>query len=126
MIKTLIVEDTPIALIGALTVLNNFNDLQVDSAESGQKALELAEKKAYELVFLDLGLPDIEGFEVAKTLRNTTTATSSKVIIIALTAHAEEDYQRQCEAVGFNGFLVKPLTDDNVKYILHRFIQSAA
>lgn len=120
-IKTLIVEDMPIALIGGLTVLEKFN-LDVDSAENGNQALELASKIAYRLIFLDLGLPDMEGIEVARKLReNHTNLTLSDTLIIALTAHAEESYQNQCKAAGINGFLTKPLTDENVKDILRKF-----
>lgn len=120
-IKVLIVEDMPIALIGALTVLKNFN-LDVDSAENGLQALELASKTGYQVIFLDLGLPDIGGLEVARRLKNNTEhETLSDVVIIALTAHTEENYQKECEAVGIDGFLTKPLTDDNVEDILRNF-----
>lgn len=125
-VKTLIVEDMPIALIGALTVLEKFN-LDIDSAENGNQALELASKIAYQLIFLDLGLPDMEGIEVARKLReNHTNSTLSDTLIIALTAHAEESYQNECEAAGFNGFLTKPLTDENVKNILRKLGKYAA
>lgn len=125
-IKVLIVEDMPIALMGALIVLKKFN-LEVDNAENGEKALELASKIEYQIVFLDLGLPDIEGVDVAKKLRsNTANATHSNVFIIALTAHAEEDYQKECEIAGINKFLTKPLTEDDVINILHQFDQYAA
>lgn len=122
-IKTLIVEDMPIALIGALTVLKKFN-LEIDSAENGKQALELASQTAYELIFLDLGLPDISGIEVAKRLR--ANETLSHTVIMALTAHAEEELQQECKIAGFNGFLTKPLTDENVKAILRQFDKYAA
>lgn len=125
-IKTLLVEDVPIALISALTILQKFN-LDIDKAENGNKALYLARETAYHLIFLDLGLPDISGIEVARNLRNNkTNATATDTVIIALTAHAEETYQHECEAAGINGFLTKPLTEENIKDILRKFYKSAA
>lgn len=120
-IKTLIIEDTPIALLSALTILNNFN-LEIDTASDGNEALRHLTNNKYHIIFLDLGLPDIDGIDIAKMIRNNNSyATSSKVTIVALTAHTKDEYKMQCEEAKFDKFLTKPLKEEDVKNIINNY-----
>ncbi|MFN8233173.1 MAG: response regulator transcription factor [Actinomycetota bacterium] len=74
-------------------------------AESGERALEAAQRSAPDLVVLDLGLPDLPGEEVARTLR-----TASNVPIIMLTAKAGEDDRIAGLRLGADDYMVKPFS----------------
>ncbi|MFU8797517.1 MAG: response regulator [Gammaproteobacteria bacterium] len=83
---------------------------QVDLAETGHDALKLCQKYRYDLVLLDMGLPDISGLEVAAALRNHEKSQNAfPTPLIALTAHSFDEDQQQAKAVGIDDYLVKPL-----------------
>lgn len=113
--KVLIVEDTTIALISALLVLQKFH-LDIDIAKTGADATALASEKKYNLILLDLGLPDMSGAEVVNQLRNSPhNATAPEVAIIAVTAYSKEQYKEQLDDLAVDGFLTKPLQYDTLK-----------
>lgn len=120
-VKVLLVEDTKIAQMVAVKLLQSF-PFQVDLAESGTQALELVSKNHYDLIFMDIGLPESNDFGLiaTQTIR-TSENSSSKAIIIALTAHNDEKLANQCIGCGMNYFLTKPLSADKVKDIINRF-----
>jgi CheY-like chemotaxis protein/HPt (histidine-containing phosphotransfer) domain-containing protein len=78
----------------------------VDIAKNGTLAMELHSSKAYDLVFMDIHMPEMNGYEVARRIR----AGGSTTPIIAITAgNLQEDRQRSLDS-GMNGFLHKPVT----------------
>lgn len=111
----LLVEDHPIASKIARLTLSELNCL-VDLAQSGQEALRLFEEKNYDLVFMDIGLPDISGFEVTSQMRKNEHKTV--VPIIALTAHDDEKIRYECQEAGMVDFLPKPITREKVLHCL--------
>jgi len=116
-ISVLFVEDNALASkLGAL-ILEELN-CSVDVVSSGETAVELATKKTYRIIFMDIGLPDIDGLVVIKKIRNI----NSKVPIIALTAHSDKDYVAQSYAAGASEFLVKPLSNELAGEILKRYL----
>ena len=79
---------------------------QVTFAENGEQALELMVQDAFDLVLMDIQMPIMDGFEAVSRLR----ATGSKVPILALTAHAHAPERERAMRGGFDGYLVKPLS----------------
>lgn len=77
------------------------------TAYDGLKAIEEAEKFAPELVLLDIGLPQLNGCEVAGRIRQQ--AWGKDMILIALTGWGQDEDRRRSQAAGFNFHLVKPL-----------------
>ena len=117
----LYVEDDVIARKFTLPVLKAF-PITLDVAETGQEALNLVQKKSYDLIFLDLGLPDITGFEMTRTLR-TQKGPNQKTPIFALTAHDEEGYEERSLDSGMTGFLKKPLTTEHCQAVMRSIIK---
>lgn len=118
--KILLVEDMKIAQkIASLRLAELGCD--VDTAETGTQALELINKRKYDLIFMDLGLEDMDGLTVTETIRKME-GQGSHVPIVALTAHEAEDIKENCFRVGMNDFLVKPLTVTNGRAILEKYI----
>ena len=101
----LIVEDNPDAR-DALRVLLELEGHDVEAAGEGQEALELARAKDPDIALVDIGLPGIDGYEIARRVR---ARDARRPILIALTGYGQpEDRQRATEA-GFDDMLVKPV-----------------
>ena len=108
--KILLVEDDKIAqLIGTSLLADEFN-AQLDVATTGQEAVDLVKKSKplYDLIFMDIGLPDGSGCKFAKQIHDISQATS-KIPIIALTAHDNDDIRQECRVCGMQDYLTKPL-----------------
>ncbi len=119
-IRVLLVEDDALVRMVGANLLSN-HGCEVDIAETGEKALKLAEKNVYDLVLMDLGLPGIDGFETTKALR----ATKHIMPIIALTAHGDDEHRRQCTEAGMNELVSKANFTDEVETILKTWCHSA-
>ena len=117
----LVVEDNPIAQSVAKFILTHLN-CEVDVAENGQKAIELWKTKSYDLIFMDIGLPDSDGYEITHQIRIQELSKKTHVPIIALTAHAGEENKKRCIEAGMNAVLTKPLTAKNCTDIVEAFI----
>lgn len=107
-IKVLLVEDVQVAQVAAKSTLEQLNCV-VDIAANGEQALKMAQEKEYQIIFMDLELPDIDGINVASQIRKSK-GKNSNVPIVALTAHIENDYKDRCKEAGINDFMDKPLS----------------
>lgn len=122
--QVLIVEDNEIAQKVAKNILRQFS-CAVDLAEDGRKAVELANNKTYDLIFMDIGLgTGIDGYEVTRLIRVQELIKKTHVPIIALTAHAGEENKRRCIGAGMNAVLTKPLTAKICSDMIDSFIPS--
>ncbi len=117
--RVLLVEDNSLIQKGATNTLNKLN-CYVDIAANGTQALEMARIHQFDLILLDIGLPDYDGFWVATQIRQL--AEHQFTPIIALTGHIDEQYRQECIDVGMNDFISKPLTLTNCKVALLRFV----
>jgi two-component system sensor histidine kinase/response regulator len=118
--KILLVEDDAIV---ALAHTRLFTDLgcAIDVASNGTKALELAgAENNYDMIFSDVGLPDINGYEVIKTLRARENPLN-KIPIIALTGYEGEDEQQSLLKAGANEVALKPIKIEALREILYRY-----
>ena len=106
----LLVEDNEVNLKVALGVLAQLGYHHVDTAENGGRALEALAEKEYDLVLMDLSMPEKDGFETTSLLRSQPqTRINAGVPVVALTAHAMRGDRERCLAAGMNGYLSKPL-----------------
>ncbi len=119
--QALLVEDNPVALMAASMLLKKLG-ITVDTAQSGQEALERVKHKHYPIIFLDLRLPDMSGIELAKRLKHSVNK-EHPVTLIALTAHSKERYEEECEAAGIHFFLSKPITKEQISDLLIKLEQ---
>ncbi len=119
--RVLIVEDNPIAQTVAKAILNQLH-CDTDLADTGKKAVELWKKGQYDLIFMDIGLPDMDGYEVTHQIRLYELTQKTHSPIIALTAHAGDENKQRCIEAGMNAVLTKPLTAQSCTDILDAFI----
>jgi CheY-like chemotaxis protein len=100
------------------TELLSYTGANVISAESGEKAIELASSLKPDLVLLDIGLPDMTGYEVAERMRHK----NPNIKIIALTAYALEDERQKVINAGFNDFVSKPTTSAILLKVINKHL----
>ncbi|HVV69472.1 MAG TPA: ATP-binding protein [Patescibacteria group bacterium] len=117
----LLVEDNPlIQKVSALT-LNEIGCF-VDIATNGQEALQMAARKSYDIIFMDIGLPDIDGCKVSSKIRAQPDLPNYTTPIIALTAHMDASSKDLCLASGMNAVITKPLTKPQGYYLFKRYL----
>ncbi len=97
-----------IAQIVAQTVMTSLH-CDVDIAGTGKEAIEIFEAGKYQLIFADLGLPDISGNDVISQFRKKEEGTLYRAPIIALTAHITEEIKEECAKAGTDEVCYKPL-----------------
>ena len=113
----LVVEDVLLAQKMARIILETLQ-CTVLVANSGKSALEYAHQYAFDLILMDLGLPDGDGFHLTPKVHDTDL--NANTPIIALTAHLNIEIQTQCETAGMVGFLAKPLTLESAQHTINK------
>jgi two-component system aerobic respiration control sensor histidine kinase ArcB len=121
--SVLFVEDNKLAQKIGIIILEQC-DCLVDAATSGEMALQFARRKSYDLIFMDLGLPDIDGLEVIQQIKKS--QLNKHVPVIALTAHSDKEYISQTYEVGASEYLVKPLSDKIAKNMIDKYLSDLA
>lgn len=119
--RILLVEDHAIA---AKVVTHMLSDLEckVDVAPDGNTAMQLMQENNYDLIFMDIGLPKMNGYEVTKRIRLCELSKGTHIPIIALTAHLDEENKQRCIEAGMNAVLAKPLVKEKAEDILNAFV----
>jgi PAS domain S-box-containing protein len=110
-IKVLVVEDIALNQLLMRTILDDFG-FERDMAGNGKIAIEMVQKKPYDIILMDLQMPEMNGFEATEYIRNTI---KSKIPIIALTADVTTVDVAKCKAVGMNDYIAKPI-DEKLLY----------
>ena len=111
--KALVVDDTK-NIRNLLTTCLEINDYEVITASSGQEAIQLLEIEKFDLVFLDIKMPEISGTSVLKRMREM----EIRIPVVIMTAFATIKNAVECTKLGAVAYLQKPFTADKVKSIL--------
>lgn len=92
---------------------------RVDTAETGPEALEMIKEKKYDIVFMDIQMPEMDGVEATREIRKIT-GDDNHLPVVALTANAiEGDREKYLEA-GLDDYISKPITGEGLEEILVR------
>ena len=147
--RLLLAEDNPVNQEVALTMLELLG-CQVDVATNGQEALKAVSQATYDLVLMDCQMPEIDGFEATRIIREQETtakaecgmqnggplagpsispalhSSSPRLPIIALTANAMSGDRERCLAAGMDDYLSKPFSQEKLQEILYQWLPQAA
>jgi CheY-like chemotaxis protein len=115
----LAVEDDPIGITVLRHVLQR-RLKNVDCVASGREALQAVARKHYDLILMDLQMPDINGLEAATQIRQM--AGYKEVPILALTASCSDQVREQCRAIGMQAFLSKPIDANELWSAVSRYL----
>ena len=117
--KILIVDDSKINLKVAQTIMKPYN-FEIDTAESGYEAIEKINNKQYDIIFMDIMMPKMNGVETLYKLRENEDFTTP---VIALTADALEGTDEKYLNVGFNGYLSKPIDRKLLNKVINKYLK---
>ncbi len=115
--KALIVDDSKLNLKVAENVLKNFL-VTTESVTSGLECLSCVNSKKYDIIFMDIMMPNMSGVEVLRKLRENGVNTP----VIALTADAIEGQEEKYMSEGFDGYISKPINKEKLSYVLNKYL----
>ena len=117
-ISILLVEDNDFNRIVAVDTLHEeLTDVKIDIAVNGLEAVEKVRSKQYDVVLMDVQMPEMNGYDATKTIRKLDSP-AKDTRIIAMTASALKDEVERCYQAGMNDFIAKPFdTEDLLKKI---------
>jgi len=121
--RILVADDNSDALESLATLLE-LGGHEVFSAANGALALESAERNLPEVALLDIGMPKLDGYEVARRIR--AQPWGRRITLVALTGWGQESDRRRSGEAGFDSHLVKPLDLDKLTALLERLPASVA
>jgi CheY-like chemotaxis protein len=120
--RILLTEDNPINQKIALHLLARFG-FQADAVPNGQAAIEALATIPYDLVLMDVEMPEMDGYEATRTIRGP----ASKVLdhgvpVVAMTARAVDESRKACAAAGMDGYIAKPIQPDALLRVIEEKI----
>jgi two-component system CheB/CheR fusion protein len=119
-LRILVVDDRPDSA-NSLALLLQVAGHNVEVAYSGEECLGKATESRFDAVLLDIGMPRLDGFRVAKQLREQSACKDS--FVMAVTGYADDDHRLLSEDAGFDDYLVKPLDPAQLLKLLPRRVQ---
>ncbi len=123
--RVLLVEDHHVNRRVASMMLQRLG-YAVESVGTGLAAIEALERASYDLVLMDLQMPDLDGLEATRRIRSgSAPVLDPEIPIVALTAHAMRDDRRLCLDAGMNDYLAKPVRLAEMGRVLERWIGTA-
>jgi CheY-like chemotaxis protein len=115
----LLAEDNPINQQLALVILNKMG-YNPCVAANGKEVLDHMKKAAFDLIFMDVQMPEMDGLEATRRIR---TGNGRQPVIIAITANVTRQDREECLAEGMNDYLSKPVDLDQLTYMLEKWGQ---
>jgi signal transduction histidine kinase/ActR/RegA family two-component response regulator len=122
--RVLLAEDNPVNRRVASGQLARLG-LAVDAVENGLEVLEALANDAYDLVFMDVQMPEMDGLTATRRIRERERDVGGRVPIIALTAHAMPEDRDRCLDAGMDDYLTKPLRPEMLERVLDRWADPA-
>jgi CheY-like chemotaxis protein/HPt (histidine-containing phosphotransfer) domain-containing protein len=120
--RILLVEDNPVNRKVAAGILRQCNH-DVTTADNGQAALELLKERSFDLILMDLQMPEMDGFEATKRIR--ANAQWRRLPVIAMTAHAMKGDRERCFEAGMDDYLTKPVKAEELQQMADKWLPAA-
>jgi signal transduction histidine kinase/DNA-binding response OmpR family regulator len=118
--RTLVAEDMPVNRLLMTKVLDKF-DCSVDTASNGEEAFQKAIKNDYDIIFMDCHMPEVDGFEATRRIREIEAPAGKHTIIIALTADAMTGDKERCIKAGMDDHIGKPFKQEQIAEIMKKW-----
>jgi signal transduction histidine kinase/CheY-like chemotaxis protein/HPt (histidine-containing phosphotransfer) domain-containing protein len=119
-LRILLAEDNPANQYFALRLLQKRGH-EVVLAGNGREALEALEKQRFDLVLMDVQMPEMDGFEATAAIRERERATGAHLPIVAMTAHAMAGDREKCLAAGMDNYVSKPIRNKDLFEAINAF-----
>jgi len=118
-LRVLVVDDVPVNLIVVEKMLDSIG-YQVETASNGLEAVQAVKVQHYDFVFMDIQMPEMDGFEATRQIRKLSVE-KGDIPIVAMTANTQESDRDACIEVGMNDFIAKPFVKKQLAEVLERF-----
>ena len=122
--RVLVAEDNVVNQKVASRMLEKLG-CRVDVVANGLEAIEAIGRIGYHCVFMDCQMPEMDGFEATRAIRQREALTGAHIPIVAMTANAMESDREQCMAAGMDDYVSKPVQPAELRLTLQRWIQLA-
>ncbi len=119
--RVLVVDDTATNLM-VVEKLLRATKVQIDTVESGQEALKRTLENTYHVILMDHLMPKMDGIECLHAIRNQAGGLCHESKVIALTANTGSNSRELYEKEGFDGYLMKPVTGDELEHCVYRYL----
>ncbi len=119
--RVLLAEDNRVNQQVALAILQRLG-IGADLAANGREALHAARQDCYDLILMDCQMPEMDGFAATAEIRREERHSGRRTIIAALTANAMEGDRERCLAAGFDDYLSKPFSKEQLHELLARWL----
>jgi CheY-like chemotaxis protein/HPt (histidine-containing phosphotransfer) domain-containing protein len=124
-LRILLVDDNAINQKVAIRILQQFG-YQTEVAGNGREALDKLDRQPFDFIFMDVMMPEMDGLEATRLLRKRQmiggyTNYQSRIVIVAMTAHAMQGDREKCIAAGMDDYLAKPVRPKDVREMIERW-----
>ena len=123
-LRVLLAEDDVVSRKVTLRLLETWGIL-AEAVTTGREAVRALEESTYDVVLMDVEMPEMDGFEATAEIRLREAGTGAHTPIVALTAHGRQGDRRRCLVVGMDDFISKPVDADHLRAALSRWVGTA-
>jgi CheY-like chemotaxis protein len=123
-LRILLAEDTVVNQRLALRILEK-EGYQVALAKNGREALALWRSQPFDLILMDIQMPEMDGFQATSAIRHAEATANTHISIVALTAHAMTGDRERCLAAGMDDYLSKPLRKSDLLEMVARHTRTS-
>jgi two-component system sensor histidine kinase/response regulator len=120
-LRILLAEDNPVNQKLAIRLLEKRGH-EVTLAENGREALTALDKQSFDLVLMDVQMPEMDGLEATRLLRTQEQATGKRQAVVAMTALAMKGDRERCLGAGMDGYLTKPIRPQELDEMLEQYV----
>ncbi len=99
---------------------------RVTVAANGREAVEAVVREPFDVVLMDIQMPEMDGFEATRAIRGLAVVELARIPIVAVTAHAISGYEERCRTAGMNGFVTKPVDADKLESAIKMVLSASA
>jgi len=121
-LRILVAEDNPVNQAVARRLLRKRGHV-VTIVDNGREALAALEKESFDLVLMDVQMPEMDGLEATAAIRSLERATGVHLPILAMTAHAMKGDEEECLAAGMDGYITKPIRSEDLFAAIDRYMR---
>jgi|GEM_PF-2832844 len=123
-LKVMIAEDNSYNRMVAIETLKMlFTDIEIEIAENGARAIELLHENNYDVIFMDLQMPGIDGYTATRIIRTEFDPVKSKTPVIGVSANVTAADRERCMEVGMNYFLTKPFHPSELRSAVQKIVK---
>jgi len=124
-VRVLVAEDNAVNQQVAMGILRRMG-AHVDAVASGREAIDALRQAPYDVVLMDVQMPDMDGLEATQRIRGgEATAAAAKLPVIAMTAHALQSDRDRCLAAGMDDYVAKPVNPPELYAVLEKWLRKA-